>query len=271
LATHKLATHKTQAILLRFVDIGETDRIVHLLTPDLGRVTAIAKSARKSVKRFPGTLDLMNHLDVELQLRPRGMTYIGTAKLISPFMALREDPARFALGCYLVELLGRLAPEGNAMGDARELFDFTLSAMHDVEETAPTPKMRLFLRLASLSALGLRPELRHCVRCEKELRGGGAFAFHLGDGGACCERCRGEDGNSVAVHLGTLRALEQGLQLGVKKLDRLTMGSLEMQEAEQLIGRFHRFHVGLELHSETFLQEAFSRPGQQPGGGAGLS
>ncbi len=68
MATHKLATHKTQAILLRFVDIGETDRIVHLLTPDLGRVTAIAKSARKSVKRFASTLDLMNHSDVELQL-----------------------------------------------------------------------------------------------------------------------------------------------------------------------------------------------------------
>jgi DNA repair protein RecO (recombination protein O) len=265
-----MQTHKTEAILLRFVDIGETDRIVHLLTSDHGRVTAIAKSARKSIKRFPGTLDLMNHLDVDLQPRPRRMTYISRAKLISPFLAVRSDPARFALGCYLVELLGRLAPEGGAGGDAQRLFEFSLAAMHSIEDADPSPKMRLFLKLESLCALGLRPELRHCVRCATELSGGGAFSFHLGDGGAHCDRCREGPGNFLPVHLGTLRALEQGLRIGIRKLDRLVMGTREMQEAEQLIGRFHRFHVGIELHSETFLRDAFSRSSQASGGGASL-
>lgn len=263
-----MSAHKTEAILLRCVDVGETDRIVHLLTPDYGRVTAMAKSARKSVKRFPGTLDLMNHLDVELQLRPRRMTHIGRATLISPFLELRCDPARFALGCYLVELLGRLAPEGSAAGDARALFDFTLGALRDIEAVDPDPKLRLFLKLESLSALGLRPELRHCVRCARELRGGAAFAFHLGDGGVRCGHCAGDVGSSLPVHLGTLRALEQGLRFGILKLDRLAMGAREMQEAEELIGRFHRFHVGLELRSEAFLHEAFAKPGRSAGGGA---
>jgi DNA repair protein RecO (recombination protein O) len=231
----------------------------------------MAKSARKSKKRFPGTLDLLNHLDVELQLRPRRMTHIGRATLISPFLVLRSDPARFALGCYLMELLGRLAPEGGISGDARALFDFTLAALHGIEAVDPSPKSRLFLQLESLSALGLRPELRHCVRCARELRGSGAFAFHLGDGGARCTSCRGEEGSTLPVHLGTLRALEQGLQFGVQKLDRLAMGARELREAEELVGRFHRFHVGLELRSEAFLFEAFARPrtpGQSAGGGA---
>ncbi|MBW2388240.1 MAG: DNA repair protein RecO [Deltaproteobacteria bacterium] len=262
-----MSVHKTEAILLRSVEVGETDCIVHLLTPDRGRVTAMAKSARKSVKRFPGTLDLMNHLDVELQLRHRRMTYIGRAKLVSPFLALRRDPARFALGCYLVELLGRLAPEGSAAGDARALFDFTLAALRDIESVDPDPKVRLFIQLESLCALGLRPELRRCVRCAEELRGGGAFTFHLGDGGARCLDCGGDVGSSLPVHLGTLRALEQGLRFGVQKLDRLAMGTREMHEAEELVGRFHRFHVGLELRSEAFLREAFIRPGKSSAGG----
>jgi DNA repair protein RecO (recombination protein O) len=263
-----LPAHKTQAVLLRSVDVGETDCIVHLLTPDHGRVIAMAKSARKSVKRFPGTLDLMNHLEVELQLRDQRMTHIGRAKLVSPFLVLRRDPARFALGCHLVELLGRLAPEGSAAGDARALFDFTLAALRDIESVAPSPKMRLFLLLESLCALGLRPELRCCVRCTRELAGGGAFAFYLGDGGVRCSGCREEGGSSLPVHLGTLRALEQGLRFGVQKLDRLVMGPREMEEAEQLVGRFHRFHVGLELRSEAFLREVFAQPGRSAGGGA---
>jgi DNA repair protein RecO (recombination protein O) len=259
--------HKTEAILLRSVDIGETDRIVQLLTPDHGRVTAMAKSARKSVKRFPGTLDLMNHLNVELQLRDRRMTHIGRAKLVSPFLNLRSDPARFALGCYLVELVGRFAPEGSAAGDARGLFDFTLAALRDIECVTPDAKLRLFLRLESLCALGLRPELRHCVRCADELRGSGAFAFHPGDGGARCSDCSRDGVASLPVHLGTLRALELGLRFGVQKLDRLAMGTRELREAEELVGRFHHFHVGLELRSEAFLREAFAQPARLAGGG----
>lgn len=260
-----MADHQTEAIVLRCVDVGETDRIVHFLTPDLGRVTAMAKSARKSVKRFPGTLDLMNHLRVDLQIRPQRMAHVGRGRLISPFLPLRAAPSRFALGCYLVELLGRLAPEGSAGGDARRLFDFTLAALHDIERLEPGPKLRLFLMLESLCALGLRPELRQCVRCGAALSGAGAFAFHFGEGGAHCSRCKREEGSSVPVHLGTLRALEQGLQIGIDKLDRLKLSSGEMREAEQLVGRFHRFHVGLELRSEAFLAEAFARRG---GGGA---
>ena len=259
---------QSEAILLRTVDVGEMDRIVHLLTPRFGRVTAMAKSARKSIKRFPGTLDLMNHLDVELQMRPRKMTHLGRAKLISPFLRLREDSGRFALGCYLVELLGRLSPEGSGGGDAQELFDFTLGALRSIETVEPSLKMRMFLKLESLSALGLRPELRDCVRCGHGLSGGGAFAFYLGEGGVRCARCRGEGGSWLPVHLGTLRALEQGLLLGVTKLDRLVMGGREMKEAEELVGRFHRFHVGLELRSEAFLSEAFTQSGMRAGGGA---
>jgi DNA repair protein RecO (recombination protein O) len=261
-----LRTTKTEAVLLRAVDVGEWDRIVYLLTPDLGRVTAMAKSARKSVKRFPGTLDLMNHLDVELEVRRERMIYIGRARLITPFLNLRADPSRFALGCYLVDLLGRLAPEGSSAGDAQHLFDFTLGALHDIEATVPDPKVRMFLQLQSLSALGLQPELRHCVRCGRELRGSGAFGFHVGDGGARCRDCGREGEGLLPVHLGTLRALEQGLQFGIRQLDRLVLGRRELAEAEHLVGRFHRFHVGVELRSEAFLREAFSAVGS--GGGA---
>jgi DNA repair protein RecO (recombination protein O) len=259
-------TANTQAILLRAVEVGEWDLIVHLLTPDLGRVTAMAKSARKSVKRFPGSLDLMNHLTVELELRPERLAYIARAKLVTPFLSVRADPARFALGCYLVDLLGRLAPEGSAAGDSKILFDFTLGTLHDIEATLPDSKLRIFLQLQSLSALGLRPELRCCVRCGRELEGRRAFGFHVADGGVRCSRCAREGDACLPVHLGTLRALEHGLRAGIRGLDRLVLGRRELAEADHIVERFHRFHVGVELRSESFLREALSATG--PGGGA---
>ena len=53
-----MARIKTQALILRLVEFGESDLILHLLVPGLGRLPVIAKGARRSVKRFSGTLDL---------------------------------------------------------------------------------------------------------------------------------------------------------------------------------------------------------------------
>ncbi|HEY8493863.1 MAG TPA: recombination protein O N-terminal domain-containing protein, partial [Myxococcota bacterium] len=57
-----MARLDTEALVLRVVDYGESDRIAHLLTPETSRLTVIAKGARRSRKRFPGALDLLCHV-----------------------------------------------------------------------------------------------------------------------------------------------------------------------------------------------------------------
>jgi len=101
----------TQALCLRKSDFGESDLVVHLLTPRTGRITAIAKGARRSTRRFPGTLDFFNVLRVEIATVRRAgpMARLEHARLVHAFAGLRTDPARFALASYLLELLGRLA------------------------------------------------------------------------------------------------------------------------------------------------------------------
>jgi hypothetical protein len=68
----------------------------------------------------------------------------------------------------------------------------------------------------------------------------------------------------LRVHLGTLRALERGLRLGSERLDRLVLPPRALREARQLVGQFQRFHLGLELRSERFLEHMLSA-GAAPG------
>ena len=125
-----MATLHTEALVLRAVDFGESDRIVHLLTPAAGRLPAIAKGARRSKRRFPGTLDLMNRLAVQIERRrPAALARLEGARLLHTYEAVRTDPVRFALGCYLLELLDRLAPEGGGARDLGRLFRFALDAL----------------------------------------------------------------------------------------------------------------------------------------------
>ena len=251
----------TYALLLRSVDFSESDKIVHLLTPGEGRLTAIAKGARRSVKRFPGTLDIFNHLRVQTyQSRPGRMVHLEQARLVSPFERLRVLPQRFALACYLLEMIDRIAPEGGSSPDCKRLFDFTLGALRVISESEPDPRLRVFLELRALDAAGLRPELRLCVRCGREPSPPGPVGFHVGDGGPVCKRCEQHNDGLVSVNLGTLRALHQSLCLPFDKLDRLAIGAQSLAEADRVVARFTRFHVGFELKSERFLAEVLDQP-----------
>lgn len=245
----------TEALVLRTVDFGESDRIVHLLTPGSARLTAMAKGARRSKKRFGGTLDLFHHLRVQVVRRGSShMARLDGAILLDPFDGLRQRPARFALGCYLIELLARLAPEGGARGDARRLFDFALRALRVIEASEPDARLRLWIELHALDALGLRPELRRCVRCGSEIAAA-EVGFHVADGGPTCGVCAPRLEGLLRVHLGTLRALEQGLRFELANVGRVALSPAALDEARRLVDRFARFHVGVELRSEAFLDE----------------
>jgi len=250
---------RSEAILLRSVDFAESDRIVHLLTPSSGRVTALAKGARRSFKRFPGTLDVFNHLQVQLERsRRQSMARLDAAVLVEPFVSLRKLPARYALASYLLELFDRMAPEGLARPDAQRLFGCALGSLHVIAGSSPDLRLRVLLELRALDALGLRPELAHCVRCGSEAQG--RVGFHIADGGVLCGACNLRTERGIDVHLGTLRALDRALQLDLDRLDRLVLGGAAVAEAAQLVTRFLRFHVGIELRSEAFLGEILAAP-----------
>ncbi|HXK19309.1 MAG TPA: recombination protein O N-terminal domain-containing protein, partial [Polyangiaceae bacterium] len=72
MAARKAASARiaTEALLLRRVEYGEADLVLTLLTQKLGKVSALARGARKSNKRFGGALEPMHTLAVELDERP---------------------------------------------------------------------------------------------------------------------------------------------------------------------------------------------------------
>jgi recombinational DNA repair protein (RecF pathway) len=81
--------------------------------------------------------------------------------------------------------------------------------------------------------------------------------FYVPDGGVICGACAiGLEEAVLPVHLGTLRALQRGLEYDLDRLERLVLGPQALAEAEHLLFRFQRFHVGLELRSERFLHQS---------------
>jgi DNA repair protein RecO (recombination protein O) len=249
-----------EAILLRSVDYGESDRIVHLLTVDSGRLTAIAKGARRSQRRFPGTLDVFNHLSIRGRLRPRAsMAFLEGARLLDPFLGLRRDVARYAMASFLTEILDRLSPEGIKGDEAEHLFVYARESLALLESLRPNATLRLLLELRAFEALGLRPEFGRCVRCgrvpDERVSDRHPVHFHVADGGLVCAACGLRLDGLIPVEFGTLRVLDAGLACPIDELSKIELPSHSMEEAARLVFRFQRFHVGIEMRSERFLEE----------------
>jgi DNA repair protein RecO (recombination protein O) len=117
----------------------------------------------------------------------------------------------------------------------------------------PDDRLRALLELRALDALGLRPELERCVRCGRPPSPGSVLGFHVSDGGPVCGRCGAGLQGLLPIHAGTLRALQQGLRFDLDQLERLVLSPATLAEARQLLDRFQRFHIGVELRSQPFL------------------
>lgn len=103
---------KTQAIILHSTDFRESDRIVYALTRDRGLINAVAKGARRSIKRFPGTLEPFCEVILDAFSKPgMDLARLEEARLINANLAIREDIDLFLHASVMLEvILGHLGP-----------------------------------------------------------------------------------------------------------------------------------------------------------------
>ncbi|HTO53122.1 MAG TPA: DNA repair protein RecO [Myxococcota bacterium] len=247
--------HRTRALVLRTFDQGESDRVVHLYTEALGRISAIAKGARRSKRRFPGTLEILSLVDVRLVDPPRAvLARLEGAKLVRAFEGVPANLARFAIACQFLELLNRATPERQAQP---ELFHFATGVLDVLDGETPDELLALLVLAKTLARLGYRPQLVRCALCGNDLPAEGArVAFVPGHGGAVCRACGGIEDARISLRL--LRGLEAGLRQPLRARHELGLQPRDVALAARLVERFFRFHIGFELRSEGFLRRVFA-------------
>ncbi len=121
---------RTDALILRRQDFGEADRLLTVLTPEHGKIRAIAKGTRKPTARKTGHVELFALVDM-LIARGRELHVVTQAETKEPFLLLREDLMRGAYADYVVELLDRFTAEQDTSRAEFELLSHALGWLCD--------------------------------------------------------------------------------------------------------------------------------------------
>ena len=146
---------QTEAIVLRLTDYGEADRIVSLFTLEQGRLSGIARGAKRSRKRFGGALESFAHLRLQLHLGA-GLPTLLSADIGSIFPGIRADLSKIGCAAYACELVERLTPEGEANP---RLFRLLFCYLECLDLSPPSPSDRRFFAVNLLKILGYQPDL----------------------------------------------------------------------------------------------------------------
>ena len=248
--------YKTEAIVLRSMDLGEADRVLTVLTPRLGKLRVIAKGVRRPRSRIGGALQPFS--DVQLVLAVgRTWDVVTSSSLEDPHLGLRNDLHSTAAAWYVVELADRFCEGAADSHDAFRLLAQALSALDAGGEVAREVVARWF-ELALLDAMGFRPELRICLECGADLEPDGNV-FSAAGGGILCPQCRhaGLGGRPISPDaLKVLRHLQRSSLVGVL---RLHLAPPLHREVERLLHATVSAVLERELRSRDFLEEVAAR------------
>src|ERR1700747_652359 len=123
-----MALMESEALVLRTYPLREADLLVTLFTRAEGKVRGVARSAKKSKRRFGGALEPLTYVRAFYDVRERQeLARLASCEVLESPMASEVSDARAVARGHIAELLDELLPEHEA-NDA--IFRLTLSVLH---------------------------------------------------------------------------------------------------------------------------------------------
>jgi DNA repair protein RecO (recombination protein O) len=227
---------KVQGVVLRSLRYGEADRILHLYTPQRGKVGAIAKGVRRARSRFGGRLEPFFRLNLVLHEGRSDLLTVTAAETVAGYPRLREDGGALDTAARACDAVSRLFDTSEPHPGVYNLLCNEL-ALLDSEPARAGHANQLAFRLKLLLAAGLAPQLAACASCgEREHLVG----FSGAAGGVVCPACEagsfalGEDAHSFLVEA-----------IGRPLADTPAADDRALRQAERAIADTLEHHAGI--------------------------
>lgn len=233
-------------------DHGESDKIVTFFCQGIGRLTAIAKGAHRSKKRFVNKLELFSFLQITYsRSSPTSLAVLNEAELINSFITLRSNLEGYRAASTLREIV--LLATGETVRDDN-LFQLMLWALHSLDRGEQSKEVLALFLIKLFDYIGYQPDFSCCQQCGTPSERSRSMRFTVETGGLLCNRCTtGHGPPAPYLAPGTTQMIRAIQQQPVARLKRFKPSGTVL---EQILESFHRYGLHLfqrEIHSWRWL------------------
>lgn len=224
-----------KGIVISHTPFGEADKYVQIFTERWGMITALAKSARKSRRRYAGGLDLFCHIEVSLRGDPSKSPYLVELTVLNSFTRLRADLDKILLAGKISQWIKKLVHASEPAPEIYKLLGQSLSLIENESTFERLELLSLVFKLKLMSILGLKPSME-----SKE----GAYYFDIEAGGL-------SEAKSLSyAHI--LSELERQFmhhcdQMSLARFSSLQLSDFSTKKLSRLMTDFAAYHQNTRL------------------------
>ncbi len=236
--------YRDEAVVLRTHKLGESDRIVTMLSRDHGQIRAVAKGVRRTASKFGARLEPFMVADVQLY-EGRTLDTITQAEMLGSYGSqIAADYDAYNAASVMVETAEKLTDDG----PARQQYMLLVGALRSLSRGEhPAGLTRDSYLLRALSLAGWAPNFSECVRCGQPIPAsrGESTAVVVQQGGTVCDDCAPSGAarlNPDAVDL--LAMLLMGEWARAEAHDDVARG-----QAHGFVAAYTQFHIEKGIRS----------------------
>lgn len=228
-----MSTEKTPAVVIRMADFSESSRVLTLFTREFGKVSVIAKGAKRLKGPFEAALDLLTVCNIVfIRKSSSGLDILTEAQLVKRFKSNSKDLGPLYAGYYAAELLAGLTEEYDPHP---ALFDEAVAALERFSSEGSLALAVLRFELVILREIGQLPIFDGCAVCGELPQPRGSYAFHVGRGGMICEACEPHEGETGRIHAGTLAVVRCLLSETEGAWKRIVISPQQLRELRSVL------------------------------------
>lgn len=242
---------KVEGIVLRTVDYGENNKILTLLSDQLGKIAVMARGAKKPVSPLNAVSQPFTYGSYLLMIGElKGMGTVAQAEIIDSYRSVREDLSKTAHAMYLMEMADRFTEERQP---SQGLFLLMLTLLQYLADGKDPEVLARLCEVKMLDLAGIRPELYHCAHCFKAVES--AIRFSIFHGGPLCHDCHSSDERAVWIKPVTLRLLQTFQGMDVRRLGETRVSPDVKRQLSKVLRQYLDEYSGVQLRSRSFLDQ----------------
>lgn len=242
-----MGTIKTKGIVLLENNLGDYDKMLTMLTPGLGKISCVAKGARRPKSLLMAGSQFMCFADY-LIYKGNDTYNINSCETIEFFYNIRTDLDKYKYAVHITKIILDVANENE---NSYRMLQLYLNTLYTISETDKNLDLTLSIfKLRLMSILGFRPEVQKCTNCgiDSDFK-----YFSLKENGFKCSSCGKLDKSVIEIIPSTVDAIRYIILAPAKKIFGFNIPENSIKELEIV----SKLYLNEKLEKEYKLEELF--------------